>query len=1023
MLSGFGGNKIMVSRKQTVKALTGCASLAAIIVAAVPGMALAQAAAPAAAPEVIVVTGSRIATRAERAISPVQVIDGDQLRQAANISIDEFLKEQNQFASSTGQTTSPALLESHGASTLDMRGLGQNRTLVLVNGQRAAPNGFRNSVDINTIPSVLISRIETLTGGAAAVYGADAVAGVTNFILKDSYEGVQIDAFGNIAERGDNENYTVGVTAGRNFLDDRANLTAHVSFTERGAMFRNNRDWASPEVNDAGLPLGGPLTTVGGQFTRPTTAQSGTTINTQTGPGFNLTSVGGSASATTFFFNRAGNVVTTNPNESLDQFEAFLNPQDRTNISLFGRFEVSDALKFYGRYQYAQVNNESQVIPVSAQANSARVNATNRFDAQLANSIIIRSDNPFIDQTPGLRAILTPAFNLNAAGTALAVGAPAPGEVRSMRLNVNRVMAEFGPRFDLTERETRQIVLGFKGDLTSTISYDVSYVHGENTETVDRVNAGVASRYYQAANVTVDSSGRAVCVDASNGCVALNLFGPNKVSAEAAAWVGGGSIFFNQRNREQTVLSAVVTGDTSGFFELPAGPVGWSVGAERREEWGNTLFGERPQQATTMATGANGFRLDGVAEYDLSEVYAELRVPILSGVPLVQQLDFEGAYRYSDHSQAGTYDTWKLGAVWELNDAFRIRGSKQSVVRGANIGELFPLINFPSVATTTTDPCFNPTASGADAALCLAAGAPAPGTGAIDPNTLLPTDRILNAVNPQGGNSIIRPEQGETYTYGFVFTPQFLRGFSFILDYYNISLTDVIGGITPTDRLNLCYVAIRDLNDPICQSITRSRTAGPTLGTVTQILGNDVNISSLSTSGWDFSVYYNARMPEGLPGDRINIAYTGGLVESFTRQADFRQTVFDCAGKFGGGAVSAGACTDSGVGVRAIPEFRSNLQATWSVDDLSLRFGWRYFGQVDLVVPNANLVQHIDSQMYFDLGASYRFNDNLRASFSVTNLADEDPPVLGSSQQDANTIPGQYDIVGRRYGLTLVWRM
>jgi iron complex outermembrane recepter protein len=190
--------------------------------------AFAQAAAPAKETEVVVVTGSRIATASNRAISPVRIITAETIRDTGEVNIDEILKTQNQFLPSNGATTNPTLLESHGASTLDLRGLGQNRTLVLVNGQRATPNGFRNSADVNTIPSAMIARVDTLTGGAAAVYGADAVAGVVNYILRDSYEGLEVTATGNIAQEGDGQSYSVGITGGKNFFDDKANLVLHV---------------------------------------------------------------------------------------------------------------------------------------------------------------------------------------------------------------------------------------------------------------------------------------------------------------------------------------------------------------------------------------------------------------------------------------------------------------------------------------------------------------------------------------------------------------------------------------------------------------------------------------------------------------------------------------------------------------------------------------------------------------------------------------------------------------------------
>jgi iron complex outermembrane recepter protein len=947
--------------------------------------------APAQTPEVVVVTGSRIAGQATQGISPVQIVTGEAIRNSAGVDVDQILKELSQFAPSTGQTTSPALLESHGASTLDMRGLGQNRTLVLVNGQRATPNGFRNSVDINTIPSTLIKRIETLTGGAAAVYGADAVAGVTNFILNDSYQGLEVTFSGNTSEQNDATNYTVGITGGLNFFEGRGNITAHVAYTDRGELLRGDRDWAKNEVNDLGLPFGGPFATVGGNFTRATA-----------GGNFNLTSVGGPASSNTIFFPTSGSPRNTNPNEPLSFKEAFINGNERQNAALFAKFEFNKHFEVFGRYQYAVINNKSWALPVNSASHAS------------AASFVLRSDNPYIN-TPALSAIFSPLFLTgarNATDTAAAPNGPlAAGEVRSVRLNVTRIMDEFGLRNDYAEREMTQLVLGFKGEITKNIGYEFNYIDGKNTETVDRENAGVATRLSQAANVTV-VNGQAACVDPSNGCVPINLFGAGSVSAAAAEWVGGGRFFFNQRNREQKVMSLAVSGTTEDFFSLPAGPIGFSIGVESRDEWGNTLFGDRARLAQTMAAGATGFRLPQSAAYDLVEGFGELRVPILADLPFIKRLEFEGAYRKTEHSQAGEYETSKVGATWSITDDLRLRGSQQTVVRGANLGELFNLIAFPTYTGTRLDPCSNPTVELTTAEFCALAGAPT-----------APYDGTLRnlVTTPQGGDPNMQPETGETVTYGFVYTPKFIEGLSMVVDYYKISIDNAISGISADDRLTICYRETRDINSPVCQSIRRD----PTTKLITEILTADTNIASLSTSGTDFSIYYNAKLPSALPGDRINISFTGTMLESFQRKADPRPTtlVFDCAGRFGGAALGSGACTDSGLGTRAQPDFRSTLNVAWSAKKLTIRGAWRYFGETDILIPNANLVQHISPWDYFDLGASYRINDNLRVSGSITNVFDKLPPVLGSNQSDANTLPNQYDIIGRRYGINLVWKM
>jgi iron complex outermembrane recepter protein len=958
--------------------------------------AFAQATSPTKEAEVVIVTGSRIATASNRAISPVRVITADTIRDTGEVNIDEILKTQNQFLPSNGATTNPTLLESHGASTLDLRGLGQNRTLVLVNGQRATPNGFRNSADVNTIPSAMIARIDTLTGGAAAVYGADAVAGVVNYILRDSYEGLEVTATGNTSEEGDAQSYSVGITGGMNFFNDKGNIVLHAGYTDRGGILREDRSWAQPEVNDAGQLLQ-TFPTSGGSFTRWGSA----------------TAAPGAAVLPSFAYSDAGTLGTTAGASTFSRLEAFQNPNDRLNASVFGRFEIASFAELYVRANYSVVNNTSQQVPVRTNGNTA-LNFGNTLQIQ---DILVQSNNPFI--TPAIRALLEPAggpvaWNLNAAGTG-------PGTAAA-RFRVAKTLTELGPIIDTTERTMHQVVIGLRGDITPNIKYDLAYVAGQNREVVQRNGWGSDTRFRQATNI-VNVGGQAACANPANGCVAYNIFGPEAASAAAVAWIyGDRDELFNKRNRHQNVLSLVVSGDTTGLFKLPGGPIGWAVGAEKRDEFGNSVFGGRAAVRDTLHT--QGARADLVADFSLTEYYGELKLPVLADLPFIKQLDIELAYRASDHSRSGNYDTSKWGINWAVNDSLRIRGSSQSVVRGPNIGEFFgAAVEAPVTGTgRPIDYCQNPTLYGVSQAFCTAVGAAAPGVVPLVGGVPL----IDNSVAVQGGGEAIKPESGNTFTYGAVWTPTFLPGFSALVDYYEIQIDDAIGSPTPLQLMDSCYLVLQDANSPLCKKITRNSA-----GLVVKFDQRDTNLTLLKTSGIDFSMQYAAAIPAGLPGERVTISYNGGIVNSFIRVLFPADNQFDCAGKFGGGA-----CSDAGTGVRAIPEFRSSLNVAWTDGPLTVRGAWRYTGQTDALLgknppagwkgvwtPNNSLVQHIDGWDYFDLGASYKVNDNLRISGTINNIFNKTPPILGSAQSDANTLPNQYDIVGRRYGINILWKL
>ncbi len=988
------------TRRSTRRSLATTVALGALASMTFTGFATAQVAEPAKA-EVVIVTGSRIATASNRAISPVRVITAEAIRDTGEVNIDEILKTQNQFLPSNGATTNPTLLESHGASTLDLRGLGQNRTLVLVNGQRATPNGFRNSADVNTIPSAMIARIDTLTGGAAAVYGADAVAGVVNYILRDTYEGLEVTATGNISEEGDAESYSVGITGGVNFFGDRGNIVLHAGYTDRGGILREDREWAQPEINDAGQLLQ-TFPTSGGSFTRWA----------------NATTAPGATALPSFAYSQTGALQTIAATDTFSRLEAFQNPNDRLNASIFGKFEIAPFAEVYLRANYSLINNTSQQVPVRTNGNTATTFGDLALPAaaRQIQDVLIQSNNPFI--TPAIRALLEPAgntsvWNLNAAGTAAGTSAA--------RFRVAKTLTELGPIIDTTERTMHQVVIGLRGDLTPNIKYDLAYVTGKNIEVVQRNGWGSDTRFRQATNV-VNVGGQAACANASNGCVPYNLFGPEAASAAAVAWIyGDRNELFNKRNRHQDVLSLVVSGDTTGFFTLPGGPIGWAIGAEKRDEFGNSFFGQRAALRDTLHT--QGARGDLVADFELTEYYGELKLPVLADLPFIKQLDIELAYRASEHSRSGDYETSKWGINWAINDSLRLRGSSQSVVRGPNIGEFFGAAVAAPVTGTgrPIDYCANPTLYNVPVALCTAVGAAAPGVVPLINGVPL----IDNAVAIQGGGDAIKPESGDTFTYGVVWTPTFLSGFSALIDYYEIQIDDAIGTIAPIQLMDSCFLVLQDANAPLCKKIKRNAA-----GLVVEFDQRDTNLTLLKTSGLDFSTQYVAAMPKGLPGDRISISYNGGIAYSFVRKLFPADNLFDCAGKFGGGA-----CSDAGTGIRAIPEFRSSLNVAWTDGPLTVRGAWRYTGQVDALIGrnpdpslknvagNTNFVQHIDAWDYFDLGASFRVNDNLRVSGTINNVFNKLPPILGSAQSDANTLPNQYDIVGRRFGINILWKL
>jgi len=892
----------------------------------------------------IVVTGSRIGRTNLTSTSPVATLGRDDIALDNAINIETVLTELPQFTGSFGGVSNGA--DARGASTLDLRGLGQNRTLVLVNGTRAVPFGFRNSVDVSAIPAPLVERVEVLTGGASAVYGADAVAGVVNFILRRDFQGAEATAIANVSERGDAQSYAANLTVGTNFAGGRGNVTGYVGWSERRALFKGDRGFASPERNDAGIITTRPA---GGTFTRSDNASV-----------FNF----GGTLQPRFAFTDGGALTPVAQVGEFSAGESLIQPNERLTGALFFHFEASDAFEIYGRVTASRIETQDFLTPTIA-----------------AVSYLVQRDNPFI--TGELAPVLAGAFNRTRTGEL--------GGNEAFLATASRSFPELGVRGFDTERTSYQGQIGVRGNFTPNLRWDAYVQYGKTKEDTAILGEGLIARLRQAVNVTADASGRPVCVDPSNGCVPVNLFGPGSISPEAVAFINED---LNQgRNRDQLVAAAALTGSTEDVFRLPAGAIDFALGVEYREESGEVFF-DAPLR--TGQTFNQGSRPNFGGEYDVKEAFAEVRVPILADVPFFHRLDFEAAYRISDYSTAGTVDAYKLGGNWALNRSIRVRGAYQTVVRAPNIGELFGAPGSIGLAGRANDPCQNPATSGASAEVCRATGAPpAPFT-----------QDLTGALFIFGGNPDLQPEEGRTYTVGGVLTPEFLPGFSLTADYYDIKIDNAIGAVLPQATLNTCYVIVQDAANPFCARISR----GPD-GQITAVDSSDINVALLRVRGVDVGARYGF----DLAGGRATFDYAGDIVTSQSQKNGAAAATIECAGRFG---ATCGLETR-----RALPKYRHRVNLAWAEDEgLTLRGTWRMLGAVRDDSPTVFAVERIGTQHYFDLAAAYDVGRQMTLVLGVENLFDRQPPLAGSNAADANTFPASYDVIGRRFGVSVTVR-
>ncbi|QLC24755.1 TonB-dependent receptor [Parasphingopyxis algicola] len=910
----------------------------------------------------IVVTGSRITNPNLEQSSPIQVVGQDEIdyRQATNA--EDLLSELPGVIPGTSSTTNNGAT---GIATLNLRGLGTVRNLVLLDGTRLVPSTPFSQTDLNIIPVALVERVEIVTGGAASVYGADAIAGVANFVTRRDFEGLEAAATFGITERGDGERIRGDLTLGANFDDGRGNAVLSIGYQEVDSILQANR------LISQGA-LGATTGLIGGSGTTVPTRIDGLQLdpNTETlVPTFNS-------------FNYA-------------PFNFFQTPLTRYNAYASARYEVTPGIEVYSRAMFTKSNVRAELAPAGL------------FGISLA----IPLNNPFLNDTLAQQICANATVPVDPATCTAARTATDSSDPNfvAVPVTVNRRLVEQGPRRSSRTSNQFQLWAGVRGDISDTISYDVGASYGEvDLATALRGN-GLRSRVEQALLATSPTT----CEDPSNGCFPLNLFGggvgtnidPRYVAFSDVATLLGDS-----------VTLATATGSLNGTFGetgfFTETPIGFAVGVEYRE-YNATRTADVPNstQGEILGNGAPAPSFAGT--YDVIEGFAELIVPILEDVPGFYSLQVEGGIRVSDYSNTGTSVTWKAGGSWEPFEGFRFRGIFQRSVRSPNIGELF-LPQSIGLTGLTTDPCQlgNPVGNATLTAICIAQGAPSNTIGRI------PAPNAAQANATSGGNPNLDVETADSFTIGLVATPPQVPGLIVSIDYYNIKVSDAITTPNPGDILVPCFGPNNDGNgtDPsACNQIFRNPLNGGLSGgpdTPGLFLGL-TNQGTLETSGVDFRITYTHPVSFG----SLNFDLNGNWTDEQLFQASPTAINRECTGFFSGNCLPIQ------------PEWTINLRTTVSIDDLvdiSLLYRWIDNVIFEPIDPTPGILERfraIDDASYFDLSIRSNVSENFDVTLSIFNLLDRDPPNISqdigpSSINSGNTYPGTYDPQGRRYSVT-----
>jgi outer membrane receptor protein involved in Fe transport len=866
----------------------------------------------------IVVTGSRIRRPNLDSPLPVTSISGEEFFETGSVSVGDTLNDLPALRSTFSQANSTRFLGTAGLNLLDLRGLGPVRTLVLVNGRRHVGGDVLSSgvtVDVNTIPTDLIERVDVVTGGNSAVYGSDAIAGVVNFILKDDYEGIQLRAQDGISKYKDANSIFISGLAGTNFADGRGNVAVNLEYARQAQYFGSQRPYLSQ--NDAFLTVdAGPDDNVpdslffrdirsGSLSNTGVVRFSGTDGNCGTDPF-------GSSYPCVFQFQADGTLIPqtgiragASPGSFIGgngenfrggrQFQ--LSPQlDRYSANLVAHFEISPALVPFVEAQYSRTDTSGTGSSGPAFIQGSTLGDPLAFVLGGPNRETFRLDNPFLspqarDVIEEQRAILGQT------------------STDATRFSVRENLLGLGARTEQARRETYRIVAGIRGNFMDDWGYELSANYGRLDEHTKILGNLDAQRFLLGLDAAVNpDTGQIQCRSQFDPNAAVGyypeVFGddPNaaaRLAADIAACVPinpfGGQ--FSQEVRDYALLDTVakgrtsqldllgfVNGDTSAFLNLPGGPIGFVVGGEYRED---DLFYHQDEDIQLGYTFYNAIPNIDPPKAKVKEAFAEIRLPLLKDLPLAKELEVSAAARVSDYSLGTTGTVWAYNGsvLWSPISGLRFRGNYGRSVRAPNQSELFfpPSQNF---APGFGDPCssINITEGSPNRIEnCAAAGRPGGTNTALNeshPGQPVPPgpydfryDSSLEILS--GGNSLLEAEKSDSLTLGFVATPAFLPGFSASVDYYNIKVKNVITGVGAQTIVDQCY----DLpaGNPYCDLFQRAPAGGaPTgeqefriiEGSLTQ---GPVNFAKLVAKGLDFEIAY-----------RHNVGNLGRLDTRFT---------------------------------------------------------------------------------------------------------------------------------------------
>ena len=991
--------------------------------------------------EEIITTGTRIRDENIISASPITTIDQEEISLKQTPNIERVFRDMPITIPGDGENVNNG---TQGQATLDLRGLGPERMLILLDGKRLAPFDINGIVTTDVIPINMLKRVDVVTGGASAVYGSDAMSGAVNFILRDDFEGAEFeygysetDSAQAESGGGDSTDY-MSALFGIQFDDGRGHAVLGLSKTDRGSVLLANRSFGLYGVaSDTGSGLGTappePEAACSGN-TEFTTAHSSRVGSTTAIPAtLNL------RSGNSYQFRDNGDLIAGEcARFNFNPFNYYQTPQKRTQFTTIASYEFSENAEFYARATYSSNSSDFQIAPSGTFGSAFTIPIMNPFFNDAARQTIINDLNTgaasFVSQTTDAIADCQANLGgtcdqetLDALTDALAADPLGFNSVGIQDINSDGVFdtndaftstarrrtLELGPRTGIFDTDYWQYVLGVRGALPGAASewnYDFSYQRGESdfVETRD----GFTNLTNLQTGINTVSATECISVTGTvtaAPCTPINIFGPvGSITEQQRADGYFIAIASDLRKATQEIWHASVDGSFDEVA-LPWADSGLAVavGFEKMELTANSSPDECLKLAPASCQGgAGGNRLPVNGAYESDEYFIEAAMPIIQGRTGAENVDIELGFRGSDYDVQGSTESWKAGLSWEVMEGFRVRLMQQKAVRVANVGELFRPVT-TGLDNATLDPCsvgtpgYIPPAPGSELFnRCVATGMLPTQVGTV-PDIISGQINVFSGTNPI---ALPSPEEADTTTIGFVWDAEFGSIPAVIsVDYYNIEINDYIDTPSGQEALDTCYV----LGDPVCLAGV-VRIGGALGETGTGVPAYYTNFEKYHAEGIDFVI--NTGFDLGNIGD-LQLSFNAHQYLTNKFQTTPTSEVVDCKGVYG-------------TSCDPVPEFRSTLRALWSRGDFDGSILWRHIGDMKAQSNEASALfpafRSVSAHNYFDLTFGYTWRDTVRFSLLIANVADEDPPILGNetgstSFNSGNTFPSLFDTMGRVY--------